>query len=214
MAHRLIVSRAILASAVLLVSFSLPMVALTAPPIASESRTVFIGAEGTLVGKISVVNMGPGKMGWIRSWTNGDSVTWKTTVERSGEYQIASIIESSGSGCGLNVVLDERTLHADCGDKGWKRVEFGTLHLVAGQHAFTLSSVGDTPLAKFFSLEFVRPKVALHLVDEGRKQMVDTSWMVAAGYGLMFHWTSQTVPREGPPQSYCDAVRNFDVVRF
>lgn len=213
MAHRLIVSRVILASAVLLVS-SLPVVALTTPPIASESRTVFVGAEGTLVGKISVVNMGPGKMGWIRSWTNGDSVTWKTTVERSGDYQIASIIESSGSGCGLNLVLDERTFHADCGDKGWKRVEFGTLHLAAGQHAFTLSSVGDTPLAKFFSLEFVRPKVALHLVDEGRKQMVDTSWMVAAGYGLMFHWTSQTVPREGPPQSYCDAVRNFDVVRF
>ena len=38
--------------------------------------------------------------------------------------------------------------------------------------------------------------------------------MVAAKYGLMFHWTSQSKPREGPPLSYCDAVQNFDVDRF
>jgi alpha-L-fucosidase len=38
--------------------------------------------------------------------------------------------------------------------------------------------------------------------------------MISAKYGLMFHWTSQSMPREGPPLSYCDAVRNFDVDQF
>jgi len=38
--------------------------------------------------------------------------------------------------------------------------------------------------------------------------------MVAAKYGLMFHWTSQTKPRNGAPKPYCDAVHDFDVDRF
>ena len=38
--------------------------------------------------------------------------------------------------------------------------------------------------------------------------------MVAAKYGLMFHWTSQTKPRNGVPKPYCDAVRDFDANRF
>ena len=38
--------------------------------------------------------------------------------------------------------------------------------------------------------------------------------MVAAEYGLMFHWTSQTKPRNGPPKPYCGAVHDFDADRF
>jgi hypothetical protein len=214
LASRHIVFKAISACAILHACFSPPIGAQPAPPIAFARRTVLIGAEGTLTERIKLVDMGPGKMGWIQSWENGGSVTWNTTVERAGEYQIASIIESSGSGCDLRLVLDDRTLHADCGDKGWKREQLGVVHLSSGPHTLTLSSAGTTPLSKFFSLEFVRPNVAAKLAAEGRRQMADTSWMTAARYGLMFHWTSQTLPRQGPPQSYCDAVRNFDVERF
>jgi hypothetical protein len=185
-----------------------------APPITFDGRTVLIGAEGTLVGAIKLVDMGPGKMGWIQSWDKGGSISWKTTVERDGNYQIASILESSGSGCELRLLVDEHALNADCGDKGWKRLKLGSLHLTAGQHSFSLSSGGPASLAKFFSLEFVRPQVEEHLAAEGRKEMADTSWMTTARYGLMFHWTSQTLPQQGPPLSYCDAVRNFDVERF
>jgi hypothetical protein len=35
--------------------------------------------------------------------------------------------------------------------------------------------------------------------------------MQAARYGLMFHWTSQTVPHRGEPKPYAQAVRDFDV---
>ena len=202
------------ACAIFLVFLSLPLGAQPAPPIAFASRTVLIGAEGTLTGKIKLIDMGPGKMGWIQSWNNGGSVAWETTVERAGNYQIASILESSGSDCDLRLMLDERTLHADCGDEGWKRIELGTFHLAAGQHTLTVSSVGATPLAKFFSLEFIRPTVKEQLVAAGRKQQASTNWMLAAKYGLMFHWTSQSMPREGPPLSYCDAVQHFDVDQF
>ena len=214
MAHHRILNKVISVFAILLVFFSVPIGSQPAPPIAFSSRTVLIGAEGRLNGKIKLIDMGPGKMGWIQSWDNGSSIEWKTAVEHAGDYQVASILESSGRGCDLHLVVDERSLHADCGEKGWKRVQFGVVRLPSGPHTLTLSSDGAMPLSKFFSLEFVRPQVEAQLAAEGRRQMADTNWMTAASYGLMFHWTSQTLPRQGPPQSYCDAVRNFDVERF
>jgi hypothetical protein len=168
-----------------------------------------------LTGKITRMDLGEGKVGWIKSWSgSGDSVAWTATVERAGNYEISAILESSGDGCAIRIVLNERAMNAECGKKGWTRVQAGTVRLHAGPHTISLASSGATPPSKFFSVEFVTPQVRAQLSSQGRKHMADTEWMVAAGYGLMFHWTSQTVPRQGPPQSYCDAVRNFDVERF
>ena len=38
--------------------------------------------------------------------------------------------------------------------------------------------------------------------------------MTKAGYGLMFHWTSQSVGKDGTHKSYAQAVDDFDVKRF
>ena len=70
MARRCTLIKILSASAILLIS--LPVKALPTPPIAFSSRTVLIGAEGTLVGRIKLIDMGPGKMGWIQE--NGGSV--------------------------------------------------------------------------------------------------------------------------------------------
>ena len=54
------------------------------------------------------------------------------------------------------------------------------------------------------------------LADEEAAQRfrVIPKWFERAGYGLMFHWTSQTQPRTGPQLSYRDAVARFDVFQF
>jgi hypothetical protein len=208
----------LLAASTLCFAVTANCVRVTAQPAARivfANRTVLMGADGMLTGKITQMDLGAGKVGWIKSWSgSGDSVAWTATVERAADYEISAILESSGDGCAIRIMLDERSLNTDCGKQGWNRVQVETVRLRAGTHTISLSSSGATPLAKFFSLEFVRPQVGARLASLGRKHMADTSWMVAAGYGLMFHWTSQTVPRQGPPQSYCDAVRNFDVERF
>ena len=41
-----------------------------------------------------------------------------------------------------------------------------------------------------------------------------TDWFVKAGYGVMFHWTDFTQPREGTKKQYPDAVDTFDVDAF
>jgi Alpha-L-fucosidase len=188
---------------------------LPAPTIAYGSRTVLIAAEAEIKGTAKLIDMGPGKMGWIQSWDDkSDSVSWRTNVARAGDYEISAIVQSSGENCSIEIAVDERLLHAGCGGQGWGRMQAGTITLTAGAHSIRFASVGATPLGKFYSLEFIRPAVKEQLVEAGRKQRVSTSWMVEAKYGLMFHWTSQSKPQQGPSLSYCDAVRDFDVGQF
>jgi hypothetical protein len=188
---------------------------LPAPTIAYGSRTVLIGAEAEVKGTTKLLDMGPGKMGWIQAWGDKtDSVTWRADVAQAGDYEISAIVQSSGQNCAIDVAVDKRILHAECGDEGWSRVQAGTIHLATGAHTIEVTSGGATPVAKFYSLEFIRPKVKQQLAAAGKKQTVSTDWMVAAKYGLMFHWTGQSKPPQGPGLEYCDSVRDFDVEKF
>lgn len=185
------------------------------PSIAYQARTVLIGAEAQLSGTAEVIDMGPGKMGWVEPWNNKtDSLTWRPIVAQSGDYDLSAILESSGRDCSAVLDVNGRTLHIECGAEGWNRIKAGSVHLNAGPNTIRFSSDGSNPLRKFFSLEFVRPEVRQRLAALGKKQAADTSWMVASRYGLMFHWTSQSMPRQGPAMSYCDAVRSFNVDQF
>lgn len=188
---------------------------LPAPAISYQNRTVLIGAEGNVAGTAKLLDMGPGKMGWVQSWGDkNDSITWKVKVERSGKYEISSILESSGENCSITILVDMQALQANCGGEGWNRVEAGTVQLAAGSHSIQVRSDGSKPLSKYYSLELARPQALKRLSALGAKNRVSANWMIKARYGLMFHWTSQTMPREGQPVSYCDAVRNFDVEKF
>jgi hypothetical protein len=50
--------------------------------------------------------------------------------------------------------------------------------------------------------------------ERARKARASTDWLAKAGYGVMFHWTSRSQPRNGPAKSYADAVAAFDVPAF
>ncbi|MGB6688970.1 MAG: alpha-L-fucosidase [Terracidiphilus sp.] len=186
-----------------------------AATIAFNDRTVLMGADAATSGTLKAIDMRAGKVGWVESWSSSDdSLTWKPRVQQSGDYEIAAILESSGKDCRLRILVDQQSAETECGEHGWTRAHFGTMHLNAGEHTIKVTSIGAKPPAKFFSLEFVRPQTSKELAAAGRRQMADTSWMVSAEYGLMFHWTSQSKPEHGPPLSYCDAVRSFDADRF
>ena len=183
--------------------------------IAYGDRTVLMGVAATPHGGVKAVDMKAGKVGWIDSWTNADdSLTWTAHTERTGDYDISSILESSGDRCAIRIAIDQQILNAPCGKQQWNRVAAGTVHLKAGSHTIIVTSTGTTPVNKFFSLEFVRPEVRTRLAALGQQQAASTDWMVSAKYGLMFHWTSQSKPQSGSPKSYCDAVHDFDAERF
>ena len=60
----------------------------------------------------------------------------------------------------------------------------------------------------------IRSSVKQDLAARAEKLSASTQWLVEDRYGLMFHWTSETKPRIAPPNSYQQAVRDFDLERF
>jgi Alpha-L-fucosidase len=180
-----------------------------------DNQTVLMGVDAIRQGAIKPIDMGPGKAGWVESWsTTGDSLGWTAHVQRAGEYSISAIVESSGKDCAVEVLVDSTKLDVPCGESGWNRIVFGSIHLKVGTETVQVRSTGPVPLGKFFSLEFITPNAEASLAREARQQASGTEWMIAADYGLMFHWTSQSKPRTGAPKPYCDAVREFNAGRF
>ena len=184
-------------------------------PISYDGRTVLIGNDASLQGGLKQINMGPGKVGWIEGWKEpGAAVSWVVSIERPAVYKVSAIVESPGPGCSISLKVDDAAFSATCAEQGWRRVLLSTLNLTAGRHTIAISSDGTAPPSKLFSLEFERPESEAALAKEAKKESAGTRWMVESRYGLMFHWTSQSQPREGPAKPYCDAVRDFDVNRF
>ena len=114
----------------------------------------------------------------------------------------------------MEVSVDSKRLDASCGKRRWNRVTLGAVQLATGSRTILFWSIGSRPIGKFFSLELVTPQAEASLARLSQQQASGTDWMVAAKYGLMFHWTSQTKPRSGAPKPYCVAVRDFEVDRF
>ena len=183
--------------------------------IRTDDRTILMGVDAVRQGGIEPIDMGPGKTGWIKSWSSdNDSLTWTALIAREGKYTISAILESTGADCAVEVSVDSKRLDAPCGKRRWNKVTLGAVQLAAGYSRIQFQSTGSTPLSKFFSLELVTPEAEANLVRLSQRQASSTSWMVASKYGLMFHWTSQSKPRNGAPKPYCDAVRDFDADRF
>ena len=184
-------------------------------PLVANRLTVLMGANASIRGGIKQIDMGPGKVGWIEAWkTHDDVLTWTIKVATTAQYEISAILQGSGSGCTVELQASAQRVSAPCEQRKWERIDLGLVNIPAGVQKISLSSTGRVPLAKFFSLEIVTPNVKKDLQLEGRKTAADTSWMVAAKYGLMFHWTSESKPETGSPKPYCEAVRDFDVERF
>jgi hypothetical protein len=75
----------------------------------------------------------------------------------------------------------------------------------------------DKTLINIRSLELV-PVSAYKSIENENKQALasraSTKWLTKAGYGVMFHWTSQSVNPDGSIKPYAQAVDDFDVKKF
>src|SRR5205823_7520205 len=101
------------------------------------------------------IDMGPGKIGWVQSWSAPDDfLSWTTNVAKSADYQIRTIAQGSGNDCVAEVQVAGQSLKTSCKGK-WDRFNFGVIRVPAGVQTITFRSIGKEPIRKFFSLEFV-----------------------------------------------------------
>jgi hypothetical protein len=101
----------------------------------------------------------------------------------------------------------------------WERIRLdGLVNLPAGNSTMTLrigpADGASNFDAQVFSVELVRPAVRAELVKRALALRADTGWFQRARYGIMVHWTNQSMPLHGEPKSYDDAVAAFDVEAF
>ena len=94
------------------------------------------------------------------------------------------------------------------------------LKLKTGNQLVTLTLPDTTTgesIMDFRCLELI-PVVAKSSIQADQKEALharaNTNWLAKAGYGLMFHWTSQSVNEDGSQKPYARAVDDFDVNAF
>ena len=161
------------------------------------------------------------------------TIKWNVTAPKEGEYEPFISCAVTGSGFHLEVISGASSVKSDLKitegvyrptEGGWyfnfdRRRLDGKLHLTRGINPVTLQVSGtDKDEAVHFRCLEILPALAIAEMTaveaRARAHRASTDWFVKAGYGVMFHWTDFTQPRDGMMKPYPDAVRAFDVETF
>ena len=107
------------------------------------------------------------------------------------------------------------------GGNSFERIELkGSLDLKVGRQVITLKipeTVSGDPVMHFRCLELipVASKASIQAdIGAAHRARANTDWFVDEVYGLMFHWTSQSVGRDGSIKPFDQAVAEFDLEAF
>jgi hypothetical protein len=162
-------------------------------------------------------------------WTGPGSAVWNIDIPQPGEFEVALGYACGAPGSRLELRSAAGTLKASTRTtagvfqdplNNFELVKLdGRLKLPAGSSQLTLTvsnPEGPHPLRlRSVGLTAVSglQRVAAEQ-DRARAARSSTDWFVKSGYGLMFHWTAQSKPRNGVAKPYADAVRGFPVDSF
>lgn len=158
---------------------------------------------------------------------------WNVTASEGGDYQLFISCAIPGSNFRVEVRSGTSAVSSDVKvtegvyrstEEGWyfnfSRVRLdGKLQLARGVNPVTLqvSGTDKDEVVRFRCLEVLpsSANVEMRAAEESaRAHRASTDWFVKAGYGVMFHWTDLTQPRDGMKKPYPDAVNAFDVDAF
>lgn len=154
-------------------------------------------------------------------YCDGDgTVAWPLTVMESGLYDVYFNLASQQDGVKVSVSAGGKAVsgafpasdayHA-IPARNFNRHSFDQrLYLTTGENTLRLSVTGNAGIQ------------AVELCLQGRplpwgKPLArgsEMEWFSRAGYGIMVHWTSASLPRKGPSRPYSLAVEQFDVEGF
>ncbi len=167
----------------------------------------------------------PGTHGrfYLTGWHDPRQQTaWPITVAEAAEAAVRVLLRRTAGGpLVVEVTAGDAAASAviPADTAGWQRLPLdGLLPLGPTTRTITLRLRPATPGAAFtadvHALELVRPTVRDALHERALALRADTEWLRAARYGVMVHWTSESVPLAGEPLPYAEAVAAFDVEAF
>jgi len=164
---------------------------------------------------------------------DASTLKWNVTAPQEGEYDLFISCAVPASNFHVEVISGSSSVKSDLtttegvfhpSSNGVpmnfdrKRLD-GKLHLTRGINPVILqvSGTDKDAVLRVRCLEVLpaSANAAMTAAEESaRAHRADTSWFVKAGYGVMFHWTDSTEPRDGTKKPYAEAVSAFDVDAF
>ena len=154
----------------------------------------------------------------VGNWTTSEQLlAWDVRVAEAADYAVNVLMENTASApVGLEVSCGASVVKVESKPSSWRRLPMeGVLPLAAGAQRLTLRAIPAAGMKEFrlsvMSIELVRPAVRAKLHQAALALRSDTGWFIRARYGIMAHWTSQSMPRQGERKPYAQAVQDFDV---
>jgi hypothetical protein len=164
----------------------------------------------------------------------GSSFEWQKDISDEGDYEIMlsyatyatgfSATISTQTGEHITASLSNTTGYypamKDWANFNCERVQLpGKLHLRKGGNKLLLELVSakaeNNIILNKMELVPVAKKAAIQKDhDAAIKSHANTDWFANSLYGVMFHWTSQSMPEHGEAKPYSKAVADFDVDAF
>jgi len=160
----------------------------------------------------------------VKNWPLGGETIWEVEAAEAGDYAV-NVLFHHGVDRDLTVTVAAGASHVTgvshrIPHHDWRRFSLpGTLAIGPGRQTVALriaAQDGAAGTIELLAIELVKPGVRerLHRAALDMRSRADTEWFRQAGFGLMLHWTSQSMPRRGAPKPYAEAVRDFDVETF
>ena len=165
-------------------------------------------------------------------WKGNAEMDWATAVPKVEKYDLFLIADIPAESKNIEMVLTTSSnsykfkINPTSGPwgsdgKNFQRIKIlSDVLLTKGNQAVGLKSTGlaaNKTLINIRSLEVVPVSSYKSIEKENKRALssrASTKWLTTAGYGVMFHWTSQSVNPDGSNKPYEQAVNNFDVGKF
>jgi len=154
------------------------------------------------------------------------SMEWSVQVPAAGTYEVrlTHSVKTAADGNNVTIAAGNSTVNYTLvptqgvfGQGSYERILLkDMLKLEAGTQQITLTvpATAKGPVMELRAVELV-PIAAKAAIEADQKKAIraraSTEWLAKAGYGLMFHYTSQSVNRDGTKKSYADAIDAFDL---
>ena len=163
---------------------------------------------------------GNGEMGWVISVPKAQKYDLYLIADIPAQSKNAEMAFSSGSNS-FKFAINPTVGPFGNGGKNFQRIKvLSKQELPAGNQEFGMKSTGLTTNKTLLTIRAVElvPVSAYKSIEKENKKAVaaraSTEWLAKTGYGLMFHYTSQSMNPDGSNIPYEQAVNSFDVKKF
>lgn len=165
------------------------------------------------------------------TWKGNASLTWDVDVSSNGRYELYLIANVREEGKGKTLLFKTNnqvykfellpTHGPFIGGRNFERIKLSSeIDLIKGVQkvALLMEEIStEDILIDIRSVELlpISAKTALEADKEKAvASRASVEWLNKSAYGLMFHWTSQSVNADGSHKNYEQAVNDFNVEKF